>query len=184
MSFIVCPLVLSPVRVLVQQADQADARAGRSPAVGYDGTVLQFRAVECGVVIQVFAQGGPFQSNTYKQALGPRPRKNLRMHLGVGLSRRCPSDRPCCNRTLGTQGELTLKQLLRSAFRHDQHDQVRLRTTDLEADAAALDTTRGGRRPARAALVAAGQIPFSVLAADYESRRLEPRHNDDAVCLL
>ena len=59
-----------------------------------------------------------------------------------------------------------------------------MRAADLKANAAAFDANRGGRRPARTALLTAGQIPLSVLAADYEGPRLERWHNDDAVRLL
>jgi hypothetical protein len=53
-----------------------------------------------------------------------------------------------------------------------------------EADAAALNANRARRRPSRAALVPAGQVAFPILAAKYESRGLESRHNHDAVCVL
>src|ERR1035437_86607 len=86
-------------RVLVQERDQGRCRFGRSPPVGHDVPVLQFLAVECGVVIQILSQGGSFQGKTGKKALGPRPRKNLRVHLGIRLSCRCPSDGTGCNRS-------------------------------------------------------------------------------------
>jgi len=54
--------------------------------MGHDVPILQLRAVESGVVIQILPQGGSFHSDAGKQALGPRPRKNLRVHLGVRLS--------------------------------------------------------------------------------------------------
>src|SRR5271157_2559398 len=80
---------LAPARrVLVQESDQASGRFRRTPPTGHYVPVLQFLAVERGVVIQILPQGGSFESKTGKQALGPRPRENLRVHLSVGLSRR------------------------------------------------------------------------------------------------
>ena len=64
-------LLALPRRVLVQESDQADSRSGRRPPTGHDVPVLQFLAVESGVVIQILPQRGSFQSKTGKQALGP-----------------------------------------------------------------------------------------------------------------
>ena len=106
------------------------------------------------------------------------------MHLKVCLSRRRASHGAGRHRTFGAQSELTGEQFVLSALIHHQQDQVRHRAANLKANAAALDTDRGGRRPAFAILVTAGQVPFSVFAADDESRRLETWHNDDAVRLV
>src|SRR5664279_4322695 len=53
-------------RLLVQETDQGDARLGDGSSVGHNVPVLEFRAVECGVVIQILSQGGSFQGNSGK----------------------------------------------------------------------------------------------------------------------
>ncbi len=94
--------------------DQGRGGFGRTPSIGHDVTILEFLAVECGVVIQILSQRGSFQSDTGKQALRPRPRENLGVHLRVGLSGRCPSYGAGGDRRFGAQSELTLKQFVRA----------------------------------------------------------------------
>lgn len=61
---------------------------GCSHALGHDLAVFQFLAIERGVVIEILPQGGDFRSEAGEQSLGPGPRKNFGVHLGIGLGLR------------------------------------------------------------------------------------------------
>src|SRR5579864_2460311 len=61
---------------------------------------------------------------------------------------------------------------------------IRLRATDLEADAAAFNADGARSGPTRAALVPAGQVSFSIFPAEYKGPSLQCGNNNDAVCVL
>ena len=168
----------------VEQSNQLGGRLGWTDSPGHDLPVFQPPAIERGVVIEILPQRGSFESQAGEQSLRSRPRKNVSLHLRVRLSGRRASHRARGDGAFRAQRELARKQFVRATLVHYQHDQVRLGSADLEADAAALNANRARRRPSLAALVPAGQVAFSILAAKYESRGLESRHNHDAVCVI
>src|SRR6267378_46478 len=106
------------------------------------------------------------------------------MHLRVSLSRRRAPHWTCRNGGLSAQRKLTGEQFILPAVIHHEHDQVRRGAAYLEPKTAAFNTDRSRRRPAPAAPGPTGQVPLSIFPAEYESRRLEPRHNHDAVSIL
>src|SRR5690348_14803459 len=105
------------------------------------------------------------------------------MHLRVRLRRRSASHRSGRYRTLGTQSELTGKQFVGAALVHHEHDQVRLRSADLEADATAFNPDSPRSRPARAAFTPAGDISLAIFAANQEGGCLQAGNDDDTVSI-
>ena len=106
------------------------------------------------------------------------------MHLGIGLGGCRASHRTGRHGAFRAERELTLKEFVRAAFAHYQHDQVSGTSADLEADAAAFDAHGAGRRPTASALAPAGQVSLAVLATDQEGRGLHGRNDDDAVSVF
>src|SRR5271165_1376011 len=78
--------VLSDRVVLVELRNEFPGCHRRNHPRGYDLAVVQWFAVELGVVVQILPESGSFQSNTGKQSLASRPREAFSMHLRVGLS--------------------------------------------------------------------------------------------------
>jgi hypothetical protein len=68
------PCVLSPS--IGSTARSASRRPWAHASLRHDVAVFQFLAMQCGVVIQILAQPGPFQSDARKQPLRSRPRQN------------------------------------------------------------------------------------------------------------
>ena len=64
-----------------------------------------------GVVVQILAQRGSFERDAGEEALRPRPRQDVGVHLRVGLRRRRASNRPGRRRGFAAERELVGEQL-------------------------------------------------------------------------
>jgi len=75
---------------------------------------------------------------------------HLRVRLGGGVSAHGTGR----DRALRAESEFARQQFVRAARVHHQHDEVGLRSADLEAEAAAFDPHRRRRRPSSPFLAA------------------------------
>src|ERR1019366_1064941 len=81
-------------------------------------------AVESLVLVQIVAQRGAIQGDPGEQALGARPREDLRVHERVGLGGCIAPHRTGRRAGIGADRKLAGAQFLHTALVHDEHDHI------------------------------------------------------------
>ena len=106
------------------------------------------------------------------------------MKLRIGFRCGCTAYRAACDRCIGSQSEFAREQFLRARLAVHQHDDIGLRSADLESDAAAFDANRSRSGPAHPTLLAAKHKALAILGADDERALLQAGNKNHALSFL
>src|ERR1700726_4184468 len=104
-------------------------------------------AINVRACVIVGTQCGTLERNAGKQTPRTRVANNFGSHPGVGVCRSIATLGPSGNGCIGSELDLAAENRVHASVVHNQKNQVRCLSTDLEADAAALKCVHCWRSP-------------------------------------
>src|ERR1017187_2234065 len=132
--------------------------------------------------IIVLADRCTFQREPREHTLGTGVGQDLCIHLPIRTGLGMPSNRTRCCRSVRSNVEITLEQLLHPFFILNDHDQVHSLYTDLQSPVSARNSNECGRTPAIRR--AAGGYAFASLTSEDKAAFDHVRNNRHALCVL
>src|ERR1019366_8385844 len=130
----------------------------------------------------VWADRCTFQREPREHTLGTGVGQDLCIHLPIRTGLGMPSNRTRCCRSVRSNVEITLEQLLHPFFILNDHDQVHSLYTDLQSPVSARNSNECGRTPAIRR--AAGGYAFASLTSEDKAAFDHVRNNRHALCVL
>src|SRR5260221_1529820 len=132
-------------------------------------------AVEIAGAVLVLLDDGAGEFESGEKATETEIGQTLRPQLPIGIGGGVASNGTGGGAGIGTELELTGKQVIHAALVHDQHDEVGRLATDLQAETAAADGKESGRAPA---FGSAATGDASAITAAKDEASVEQRRHD------
>src|SRR5688572_19639964 len=146
--------------------------------------VFDFLAVELFVVAVIRLDRAAVQGHACKRTLRPRVSEHFRLHQRLGVGGSLCSHGACHCGPFTANGELAaLHELFGTGLVHHQHDDVGFASADLEAEATALKSDRGGSRPSGTLSLPAICDTDPILTTDDKTTFLHPGNDRHAARL-
>src|SRR5579859_70971 len=152
----------------------------------HDLTCLHGVSIDVGAGVIVGPNRGAFEGDPSKYSAGTRVAKNLGSHPSVGIRGSITTLRACGNGGIPTQLHLAAEDRIHAPVIHDQQDQVRAFSADLESYTAAFQSVHRGSAPSATEVLslAANHRAASIVRADSESQFFDGWDNNDALGLV
>src|SRR5580658_2439213 len=142
--------------------------------------------VDVGTGVIIRANRGAFEGYSGKYSARARIAEDLGAHPGVGIRGSIASLWSGCNGSVAAQLNLAAEDGIHAAAIHDEKNQVRSFSADLEADAGAFKSVHRRCSPGSAEMFAgaANHRAAAVVRADSESQLFDARDYDDTLGLV